>query len=167
MKCRGKMTNSEISEIPIKMHQLSPSSVVSFLWPEPTTGLSGEFLSIMHCTSSLVGLGFATEIRHLLALEPRPSKAAHRHRTAQERAAAPAPDGGVGAARGAAPHPGQRGWEGLSHHDGPDLLPAYLPCHRLYLRQWHTEGGFKPDFKRELKLVHKRIKSARYSHGFL
>lgn len=108
-------------------------------------------------------LDLVTEVCHLLAIEPRSSKAAHSHRTAQEWAAAPTPDGRIGAPRGAAPHPGQRGWEGLSHYDGPYLLPAHPPCHWLHLWQRYTEGGPKPSFEWELNLVHRRMKSVLYS----
>lgn len=153
----GKWQIQKPSEM--KMHPISARSMVSCLWLEATTGLSGGFQSIICCFSSLVCLGFVIEICHLLAIEPRSSKAAYSHRTAQEWTAAPTADGGVWAARGAAPHPGQRGWEGLSHHDGPDLLPAHPPCHWLHLWQRHTEGGLKQGFDRELYLAHRRIKS--------
>lgn len=142
----GRMTNSEISAIPVNMHQLSGGSVSLLDLNQPPLVRRIPEHPPLHPSPGC--LGFVVEICHLLAVEPRSGRAAHSHRAAQERTAASAPDGGVGAARGAAPHPGQRGWEGLPHRDGPDLLPAHLPRRRLHLRQRHTEGGPEPRLER-------------------
>lgn len=75
-----------------------------------------------------------------MAAESRPGPAAHRPGAAEERADAPAPDGGVGVARGAAAHHGQHQRQGLPHHGGTAVCPEHLPGHGLHLRHRPAQG---------------------------